>query len=228
MRSGAWTYTLDDNNAAVQALNTGDARCTDTVTVHDRGRHDAGDDVTINGANDAAVITGTATDSVTEAGGVANGTPGRRDRYGRSRCDRRRQLGAFNVQGSDGQDLRHLLDRCERRVELHARRQQRRGSGAQHSSDAAARAVTVTTADGTTQEIDITINGANDAAVLSSASVNLTEGNTAADISTGGTLTISDVDSPVTFVAQAGTVGSYGTFAINAAGAWTYTAILGA
>ncbi|WP_436251135.1 VCBS domain-containing protein, partial [Mesorhizobium amorphae] len=64
----------------------------------------------------------------------------------------------------------------------------------------------------------------NDAAVLSSASVNLTEGNTAADISTGGTLTISDVDSPATFVAQAGTVGSYGTFAINAAGAWTYTA----
>ena len=46
----------------------------------------------------------------------------------------------------------------------------------------------------------------------------------AADISTSGTLTISDPDSPTTFVAQAGTVGSYGTFAIDAAGAWTYTA----
>ena len=32
--------------------------------------------ITINGANDAAVITGTATGAVTEAGGVANGTPG--------------------------------------------------------------------------------------------------------------------------------------------------------
>ena len=41
---------------------------------------------------------------------------------------------------------------------------------------------------------------------------------------TSGTLTISDVDSPATFVAQAGTAGSYGTFAIDAAGAWTYTA----
>ena len=41
---------------------------------------------------------------------------------------------------------------------------------------------------------------------------------------TCGTLTISDVDSPATFVAQAGTVGSYGTFAIDSAGAWTYTA----
>src|SRR5207244_7055778 len=46
----------------------------------------------------------------------------------------------------------------------------------------------------------------------------------ASDISTSGALTISDVDSPATFVAQAGTAGAYGTFAINAAGSWTYTA----
>ena len=32
--------------------------------------------ITINGANDAAVISGVASGSVTEAGGVANGTPG--------------------------------------------------------------------------------------------------------------------------------------------------------
>ena len=36
-------------------------------------------------------------------------------------------------------------------------------------------------------------------------------------------LTISDVDSAATFVAQADTVGSYGTFSIDAAGAWSYT-----
>src|SRR5207248_2566270 len=51
-----------------------------------------------------------------------------------------------------------------------------------------------------------------------------TETNLAADISTSGTLTISDVDSPATFVAQAATAGSYGTFAIGTDGAWTYTA----
>src|SRR5207249_1679982 len=50
------------------------------------------------------------------------------------------------------------------------------------------------------------------------------ETNLAADISTAGTLTISDVDSPATFVAQAATAGTYGTFAIDAAGAWTYSA----
>src|SRR5207249_4948130 len=70
----------------------------------------------------------------------------------------------------------------------------------------------------------INILGTNDAAVLSAATKNLTETNLAADISTAGTLTISDVDSPATFVAQAATAGTYGTFAIDSAGAWTYTA----
>ena len=68
----------------------------------------------------------------------------------------------------------------------------------------------------------VNILGTNDAAVLSSATVGLSETN--AVLTTGGTLTISDVDSPASFVAQAGTVGSYGTFTIDAAGVWTYTA----
>src|SRR5205807_513051 len=50
---------------------------------------------------------------------------------------------------------------------------------------------------------------------------NLTETNLAADISTAGTLTISDVDSPATFVAQAATAGTYGTFAIDSSDAHT-------
>ena len=60
--------------------------------------------------------------------------------------------------------------------------------------------------------------------MLSADTRNLTETNAAADISTSGTLTISDVDSAATFVAQADTAGTYGTFAIDTAGAWTYTA----
>ena len=70
----------------------------------------------------------------------------------------------------------------------------------------------------------VNVTAQNDAAVLSADVRNLTETNAAADISSSGTLTISDVDSPATFVAQAGTAGSYGTFAIDSAGAWTYTA----
>ncbi|CAN7528566.1 VCBS domain-containing protein [Mesorhizobium sp. LjNodule214] len=60
--------------------------------------------------------------------------------------------------------------------------------------------------------------------LLSSASVDLTETDDAADISTSGALTISDVDSDPHFVAQAATAGTYGTFDIDADGNWTYTA----
>src|SRR4029453_6568243 len=82
----------------------------------------------------------------------------------------------------------------------------------------------VASADGTLTSVTISILGTNDAAVLSADVRNLTETNAAADISASGTLSISDVDSPATFVAQAGTAGAYGTFAIDAAGSWTYTA----
>src|SRR3989442_12454900 len=66
--------------------------------------------------------------------------------------------------------------------------------------------------------------GTSAAAVLAADGPTRTGTNLAADISTAGTLTISDVDSPATFVAQAATAGTYGTFAIDSAGAWTYTA----
>ena len=70
--------------------------------------------------------------------------------------------------------------------------------------------------------LTINVTPMNDAAVVSSATVNLTETNV--PLSTSGTLLISDVDSAATFIAQTGTVGSYGTFSIDAAGAWSYTA----
>ena len=72
---GVWTYTLDNGNAAVQALNVGD-RLTDTFTATTVGGTAQLVTITINGANDAAVITGATSGAVTEAGGVANGTPG--------------------------------------------------------------------------------------------------------------------------------------------------------
>ncbi|UUZ49643.1 VCBS domain-containing protein [Massilia sp. B-10] len=58
---------------------------------------------------------------------------------------------------------------------------------------------TVTSADGTTSTITVNILGTNDAAVISSATVNLTETN--AVLTANGTLTISDADSAATFVA---------------------------
>ena len=73
--AGLWTYTLDDNNAAVQALNAGET-LTDTFTAATTDGTSQVVTITINGANDAAVISGDFTGTVVEAGGVANGTPG--------------------------------------------------------------------------------------------------------------------------------------------------------
>ena len=53
---------------------------------------------------------------------------------------------------------------------------------------------------------------------------NLTETEHCRRISTGGTLTISDVDSAATFVAQSNIGGSYGKFCDRRDGAWTYIA----
>ncbi|MDR8368213.1 VCBS domain-containing protein [Pseudomonas sp. JL3] len=80
----------------------------------------------------------------------------------------------------------------------------------------------MSSADGTLTSVTVQILGTNDAAVLSADSVNLTETN--APLTTAGTLTISDVDSPETFQAQSGIAGTNGTFAIDAAGNWSYIA----
>jgi VCBS repeat-containing protein len=73
--AGAWAYTVNNANAAVQALK-GSQTLTDTFNVTAADGTVQTVTVTINGANDAAQIGGTKTGSVTEAGGVNNGTAG--------------------------------------------------------------------------------------------------------------------------------------------------------
>ena len=132
--AGVWTYTLDDSNAAVQALNVGDT-LTDRFTVTTIDGTAQLVTVTINGANDAAVITGDTTGSVVEAGGVANGTPGIPTATGHLNStdvdnpddawERRRHVVAGR------QRLRQLHADGGRRVDLHARQQQADRAGAQ-------------------------------------------------------------------------------------------------
>ena len=91
--------------------------------------------VTINGTNDAAVITGTSSGAVIEAGGVANAHPGHADRDRHADRHRRRQRGQHLHGGchGDGEQrrLRHLHDDGGWGVDLHARQHQRSGAGAQ-------------------------------------------------------------------------------------------------
>jgi VCBS repeat-containing protein len=69
----------------------------------------------------------------------------------------------------------------------------------------------------------VVVNSVNDAAVISAPMVSITE--TDAVLTTGGTLVITDVDSPATFVAQTNAAGSngYGHFNLASNGVWTYT-----
>ena len=79
---------------------------------------------------------------------------------------------------------------------------------------------TVASVDGTTSTVTVTINGTNDAAVISSGTGSVTEDSV---LSTSGTLTITDTDSgQASFTAQPSTSGSYGTFTLGTNGAWTY------
>src|SRR5205823_1061931 len=73
--NGHWNYILDNTNTAVQALNVGQT-LTDTFTVTTSDGTPQQIPITINGTNDAAIISGTTTGAVTEAGGINNATTG--------------------------------------------------------------------------------------------------------------------------------------------------------
>lgn len=87
---------------------------------------------------------------------------------------------------------------------------------------------TAVTADGTTQTVTVTINGANDPARIGGAitgSVTEDTALTEGTLTANGTLTVSDRDTgQAVFVAQPNAAGTYGSFTLATNGAWTYTA----
>ena len=88
---------------------------------------------------------------------------------------------------------------------------------------------TAVSSDGTaSQVVTVTITGTNDVPVIGGvASGALSEDESTPNLSTGGALTIADVDQGQSnFAPQANTAGSnsYGSFALAADGSWTYTA----
>jgi VCBS repeat-containing protein len=63
---GQWTYTLDNNIEAINLLGTTSTALTDTITVTAEDGTTENITISINGINDAAVISGSAIGSVTE------------------------------------------------------------------------------------------------------------------------------------------------------------------
>lgn len=248
---GSYSYVVNDNDAKVQALNStgpktalndifnytmSDGSLTDTALLI----------VTIHGADDAAVAVND-TGSATEKGGVANGSGGR-DATGNvltNDSDVDNPGAQFTVTavhpGAEGHlgpgtvgtgltgahglltlntDGSYIYAVNENDVRVQA-------LNSTGTNTSLTDVFNYTMSDGShsdTATLTITIHGANDLAVLSSATKSLVEGISADDISANGRLTISDPDSPKTFVAQHDTAGHYGTFSIDETGAWSYTA----
>ena len=230
--SGLWTYTLDNNNSVVQALNTGDT-LTDSFTVTAADGTAQLVTITINGSNDGATISGTATGSVIEAGGVANATPGAPIATGTlTDTDPDNTSNAFTAvttprtsAGGFGTftmtalgTWTYALDNANATVQ------------ALNVGDTLIDQFTVTTVDGTPQLVTITINGANDAAFIAgtkTGSVLEAGGSSSGTPVASGTLTDTDLDNPAnTFTAVTSPTasnGGYGTFTMTASGLWTYT-----
>ena len=70
--------------------------------------------------------------------------------------------------------------------------------------------------------LNLNVLAVNDAAIVGSADITVQETNT--PITTGGVLSISDIDSAATLIAQPNTAGKYGVFTMAADGTWSYKA----
>ena len=233
--SGVWTYTLDNSNAAVQALNVGDT-LTDSFTATTVDGTAQVVTITINGANDAAVISGPASGTVTEAGGVANGTPGNPIASG--------DLNSTDVDNSDdtwdavGTPLPTDNDfgtytLTAAGLWVYTLNDSNAAVQALNVGQALTDSFTVTTIDGTSQVVTITITGANDAAVISGVvNGSVTEAGGVANGTPGtptatGDLNSTDVDNTndawTAVSSPAVSASGFGSYTLTASGVWAYT-----
>ena len=217
--TGQWTYTLangtDGVASAVQSLQAGESHNeVFTIQVSDGlgGVDTQQVTVTVTGSNDAAVlssanVTLTETNAPLTTGGSLTVSDIDSPESFHTQTNTAGSYGQFSI-GTDGA-WTYVANSAHNEF----------AAGTTYTDTFA-----VSSADGTLTSVTVHILGTNDAAVLSTGIANLTETNAAVDISTAGTLTISDVDSAATFVAQTNTAGSYGQFSIGTGGAWTYVA----
>jgi len=233
--AGVWTYTLNNSNPAVQALNAG-GTLTDTFTVTSVDGTTQVVTITITGSNDAAVISGTTSGAVTEAGGVANALPGTPTATGTlTDTDADNAANTFTAISSPTKSDKGYgtLTMTAAGVWTYTLNNANPAVQALNVGDTLTDTFTVTTVDGTPQVVTITINGSNDAAIISGTTTgSVIEVHGVVDATPGtrtttGMLTDTDLDNPPnTFTAVSSptrSAGGYGTFTMTANGVWTYT-----
>ena len=206
--TGAWSYSA---LSAQNQLATG-AKATDSFVVRAGDGTASTISVTINGTNDAAVVGGSTSASLTETNVVQTAT-------GKMTVSDVDSAASFipqsAVAGSNGYGTFTLSADGSWTYTM--------GSAHNEFRDGVTYTDTLTakTADGTSQAVTVSMLGTNDAAVVRGTSTaSITETNNVQSAS--GTLLVSDVDSTASFVAQPSTVGNYGTFSLTSSGAWAY------
>ncbi|PQJ93232.1 VCBS domain-containing protein, partial [Aliivibrio sifiae] len=208
--NGAWTYDLDNTNPTIQALGQG-ATATDTITVHSADGTPHQITITVNGTNDTAIIGGSNTGAVTEetqlhTSGTLTVTDVDTGEAHFSNTDIIGTLGTLHL--TDKGAWTYDLDNTNPTV-------QALGKGA-----TATDMITVHSADGTPHQITITINGTNDAAVISGTNTGaVTE---ESQLQTSGTLTVTDIDTGEAHFSNINITGTLGTLHLTDNGAWTY------
>ena len=215
---GAWTYTLHNTDEDTDALGAGEKE-TDTFAVASADGTTAQVMVTVTGADDAAVIGGDLAGAVTEdaqetgASGtlavsdVDTALTGEQRRFN-AQTDVAGRYGTFTL-GPDGA-WTYTLHNADPDTDA-------LGAGQEKTE-----AFTVTSLGGTTEHVVVTVTGADDAAVIGGD----TEGAVTEDdveIVASGTLTVSDPDADQDGFTVQTEVGTYGKFALDEDGAWTYT-----
>lgn len=207
--AGAWTYTM---NTAHDEFIAGQAY-TDSLTVTSADGTSKLVTVTINGADDAAYISGTSTASLTETDGIqtANGTVAVMDVDSAvnntfvAQTNVAKTYGNFTI--STAGVWSYVMSSAHNEFV----------AGTNYTDS-----ITVASVTGASKVITVTMVGTNDAAVIGGVNTaSLTESNIVQ--STGGTLTISDVDSTASFASYVTGSNGYGTFTLSTTGVWTYS-----
>ncbi|WP_181359947.1 VCBS domain-containing protein [Vibrio splendidus] len=215
--NGDWTYDLDNKNPQVQALGQGSAT-TDIITIHSADGTPHQIAITVNGTNDKAVISGTSAGAVTEESQLqTSGTLAVTDVDTGEAHFATSSTGSTDIAGSFG--TLHLTDTGSWTYDLDNTNPTVQALG---KGSTATDTITVHSADGTPHQVTITVNGTNDAATVSSATVAIYETDKA--VTTSGTLTSTDVDNPDNAFTPDSITGTNGNLTIGANGQWTFTA----
>ncbi|WP_454668566.1 VCBS domain-containing protein [Achromobacter kerstersii] len=223
--TGKWTYNLNNADPKVQALGVGESLTeTFTVTVDDGhgGVTTQQVTVTINGTNDAPVISGQTTGSVTD--GSTTNVTGQLTETDVDANDThtwtvnnggKGDFGSFTVDNTG--KWSYNLDDSNTTVK------------GLKSGESITETFTVTVDDGhggvTTQQVTVTINGTDDGAVITPGNPGADQGTVTEDVAltVGGKLNVTDPDAgQAVFQVQSGTPAAHGTFSIDADGKWTY------